>query len=720
MQPARQVAVHIQQSLVAFTKKISTYLGEDEVEKVLAAYYYAESAHEGQYRRTGDPYISHPLAVADILADMRMDHQSLIAALLHDVIEDTSVAKYNLVEAFDDEVGRLVDGVSKLSTIFSSRVEAQAKNFQKMALATAKDLRIIIIKFADRLHNMRTLSVMPPEKLRRIAKETLDFYAPIAGRLGMDDMRVMLEDLSFSSLYPMRSSCLEKAVRQARGPSWRGIIDKIAGHIKTALENGGIEAKVFGREKHLYSIYNKMKTQKTAFRELTDVLAFRVIVDKVDTCYRAIGVIHNLFRPVPNTFSDYIATPKNNGYQSIHTCIVMPGSKMPIEVQIRTHPMEEVATNGIAGHWMYKYGDESSLGTQAKVRAWVRDMLELQRRTNSPIEFIDHLREDLFQSEIYVFSPQGEILELPQDATPVDFAYAISTQIGYKCIGCLIDRIPMPLSTVLKNGQKVEIITSETATPKTGWLSFTVTARARSAIRYALRRLQRTDAISFGRDLLCASLDALNFQLNKIPAANLQQALEQLQLKNLDALLYNIGIGDYLPHLAAHTIATCTDIKFAEDSETISLERAGPVTIRGTEGVVVAYARCCNPIPGDAVVGHAQKNVGISIHVETCKSITKMHRNQSHFYPVQWAQQTKGEFRAVLHVHSRHQKAAISEIVAAATSAKATLSEIRTQEQDVGIASTEVILGVRDRGQLAQVIRKLRQIKDVIHIQRPK
>lgn len=720
MQLAHQASEPVQQSLAAFTKKIGSYLSTDEVEKVLAAYYYAESAHEGQYRRTGDPYISHPLAVADILADMRMDHQTLIAALLHDVIEDTQVAKYNLVEAFDSEVERLVDGVSKLSTIFSSQAEAQAKNFQKMALASAKDIRIIIIKFADRLHNMRTLSVMPPEKRRRIAKETLDFYAPIAGRLGMDDMRVMLEDLSFSSLYPMRSSCLEKAVKQARGPTRRGTIDKIAGHIKKALKDGGIKAKVFGREKHLYSIYNKMKMQKTAFRELTDVLAFRIIVDKVDTCYRAVGIIHNLFRPVPDTFSDYIAIPKNNGYQSIHTCIMMPGSDMPIEVQIRTHAMEEVAANGIAGHWMYKYGDQSSLGTQAKVRAWVRDMLELQRRTNSPIEFIDHLREDLFQNEIYVFTPQGEILELPRDATPVDYAYAISTQLGYKCVGCRVDRLPVPLSTPLKNGQKVEIITSENATPRTEWLSFVVTARARSAIRYALRHLKRTDAIAFGRELLCASLEVLNLHLDQIPQASLKQALEQLRLKNLDELLLNIGIGDYLPHLAARTIATGINSNLAEDDETISLERAGPVTIRGTEGVVVTYARCCNPIPGDVVIGHTQKSAGINIHVATCKSITKMRHNHPHIYPVRWAGQTKGEFRAVLHVHSRRQKAAIAEMAAAAASAQAMLSEIRTQEQDVGIANTEIILGVRDRDQLAQVIRKLRQIKDVIHIQRQK
>lgn len=720
MQLAHQASEPVQQSLAAFTKKISSYLSTDEVEKVLAAYYYAESAHEGQYRRTGDPYISHPLAVADILADMRMDHQTLIAALLHDVIEDTQVAKYNLVEAFDSEVERLVDGVSKLSTIFSSQAEAQAKNFQKMALASAKDIRIIIIKFADRLHNMRTLSVMPPEKRRRIAKETLDFYAPIAGRLGMDDMRVMLEDLSFSSLYPMRSSCLEKAVKQARGPTRRGTIDKIAGHIKKALKDGGIKAKVFGREKHLYSIYNKMKMQKTAFRELTDVLAFRIIVDKVDTCYRAVGIIHNLFRPVPDTFSDYIAIPKNNGYQSIHTCIMMPGSDMPIEVQIRTHAMEEVAANGIAGHWMYKYGDQSSLGTQAKVRAWVRDMLELQRRTNSPIEFIDHLREDLFQNEIYVFTPQGEILELPRDATPVDYAYAISTQLGYKCVGCRVDRLPVPLSTPLKNGQKVEIITSENATPRTEWLSFVVTARARSAIRYALRHLKRTDAIAFGRELLCASLEVLNLHLDQIPQASLKQALEQLRLKNLDELLLNIGIGDYLPHLAARTIATGINSNLAKDDETISLERAGPVTIRGTEGVVVTYARCCNPIPGDVVIGHTQKSAGINIHVATCKSITKMRHNHPHIYPVRWAGQTKGEFRAVLHVHSRRQKAAIAEMAAAAASAQAMLSEIRTQEQDVGIANTEIILGVRDRDQLAQVIRKLRQIKDVIHIQRQK
>ena len=715
-----EAAMRVQAYLEAFNKKISAYLNKKEVDAVLDAYYYAEAAHEGQSRRTGDPYILHPLAVADILADLHMDHQTLAAALLHDVIEDTSVAKYTLVEAFGTEIAHLVDGVSKLATIFNSRAEAQAKNFQKMAIATAKDIRIILIKFADRLHNMRTLHVMPQEKRYRIAKETLDFYAPIAGRLGMDDMRVMLEDLSFRSLYPMRSSCLEKAVENARGPDWKGSIEKISKRIKQALKESGIEAKVFGRAKHLYSIYNKMKTQKTAFKALTDVLAFRILVEDVPTCYGAVGVVHNLYRPMPGTFNDYIAMPKNNGYQSIHTCLMAPGNVLPIEIQIRTHSMEEVATNGIAGHWLYKYGDQSSAGTQARVRAWVRDLLTLQRRTNSPIEFIDHLREDLFQNEIYVFSPQGEILELPRDATPVDYAYAISTQLGYNCVGCRVDRQPAPLSTPLKNGQLVEIIRTENATPKTEWLSFVVTGRARSAIRYALRHLRRDDAIAFGRELLCASLRDLGFELEDIPKATLETALAKLSLERLDALLHQIGIGDYLPHLAACHIAGCIDSKFSISDETISLERAGPVTIRGTEGVVVAYARCCNPIPGDVIVGHVQKNAGISIHVETCKSTAKLRQNRSHIYPVQWAAQTKGEFRAVLYVHSLRQKATIAEMAAAVIRTGATLSEIRAQEQDVGIATTEIILGVLNRDQLAQVIRKLRQIKDVVHINRPK
>lgn len=683
---------------------------------MLEAYSYAEEAHKGQMRRTGDPYITHPLAVADILADMRMDYQTLMAALLHDVIEDTGIAKYRLSEYFEPTVANMVDGVSKLTTIFTSQDEARAQNFQKMALAVAKDIRILLIKFADRLHNMQTLHAMPREKQKRIARETLDFYAPIALRLGMDDLRLKFEDLGFSYLYPMRYTCLEQAMKAGHGTHKR-TLEKIRQNIQTALEKDGIKATVTGRQKHLYSIYSKMKQQHLSFKDLTDVLAFRVVVDDVDTCYRTVGSVHNLYRPIAGTFSDYIAIPKNNGYQSIHTCLIVPGGGRPIEVQIRTHDMDDVATNGIAGHWLYKSQDQSSIAAQLKVRSWIRGLLDMKRRTSDSKEFINHLRTDLFQNEIYVFSPKGDILELPAGASPIDFAYTISTHLGSSCSGCLIDGTPVPLSTPLVSGQTVDILTSENATPRTEWLSFAVTARARAAISHALKRLKRVDAIAFGRELLQSSLTSMDLKLDEVPADALQKLLEKLAFAQPDDLLHSIGIGNHVAYLTAHELAGYVNGDKQADPETISLESVGPATIRGTEGVVVTYAKCCNPIPGDAVIGHFQKNLGVSIHVETCKSITKLRRSGSQIYSVQWAEKTTGEFRAVLCIHSTHQKATVAEITTAA-SIHATVSGIRIQEQDARLASIELILGVQDRDSLAKTIRTLRAIKDVVHIHR--
>lgn len=716
---ANQLATVQPEVLVAFTDKIKSYLKPQEIESVMKAYYYAKEAHKGQMRRTGDPYITHPLAVASILADMQMDYQTLMAALLHDVIEDTGVAKYTLSEHFEPAVANMVDGVSKLTTIFTSQDEAQAKNFQKMAMATAKDIRIILIKFADRLHNMQTLHAMPVSKQKRIAKETLDFYAPIAARLGMDDLRVKFEDLGFKFLYPMRHSRLEKAVRKVRGDDRKSLLEKVRLDIEKAFEEDSIEAVVTGREKHLYSIYSKMKQQHTSFKDLTDVLAFRIVVKDIGACYRAIGVVHNLYKPVAGTFSDYIAIPKTNGYQSIHTCLVAPGGGLPIEIQIRTHHMDDMANNGMAGHWLYKSQDQSSPGAQVKVRGWVRELLDLKRRSHDPKDFIEHLRKDLFTNEIYVFSPKGEILELPAGSSPVDYAYAISGRLGYACSGCRVDRQLVPLSTTLKSGQTVEIMTSESTTPRTEWLSFVVTARARSAIRYVLRRLKRTDSIAFGRELLQSSLKELGLSLEDLSESVLKKALPKLKAERLDDLLYSIGIGDRVAYLTAHLLASHTDGGQTFDQKTISLESTGPATIRGTEGVVVTYAKCCNPIPGDVVIGHFQKNLGISIHVETCKSTMKLRRSGSQIYPVQWAKKTIGEFRVVLHVHSTHQRAALAEIAAVA-SAHATVTGIAIQEQNAKLANIEIALGVRNRTNLAKVIRKLREIKDVVRIHRSK
>lgn len=714
---ADKTAAHLL-NLRLLLDKLPGYLEADEIEKVKEAYYYAEKAHAGQYRRTKDPYITHPLAVADILADMHMDYQTLMAGLLHDVIEDTDNSKYTLRENFEPEVAELVDGVSKLTTIFTSQAEAQAKNLQKMAVAVAKDIRVILVKFADRLHNMRTLYAMPIEKRRRIARETLEFYAPIAGRLGMNDIRIQFEELGFQSLYPMRYKHIKQAIAKVRGKH-QDALEKIRSSIATALDNDGIEAVVTGREKHFYSVYDKMKQQRKSFKELTDVLAFRIIVDKVDTCYRTLGVIHNLYKPVAGRFKDYIAIPRANGYQSLHTCL-FGQSGMPVEIQIRTALMDDVATNGIASHWLYKSKEQSSPAAQAKVREWMYGILELGNRTGDSMEFVEHLKTDLLQNEIYVFSSDGNILELPAGASPIDFAYALDTQTGNSCAACRIDRHLAPLSTPLSSGQTIEIITTKNGTPRAEWLSFVVTGKARASIHYALQHLRRSDSILFGKEMLESSIQKLGLSLESIPETAMASALRELGVAGFDELYYQLGVGDSMPYLTVRTLLKHADIKGIQEDDILSLQHAGPVTIRGTEGVVVTYADCCHPIPGDAVIGHIQKGFGIDVHIETCGRVAALRKGPHQIYPVQWADEPDGNFEAVLDVDTTHQKSAVAELVNASTTADVTVMSIAVKEQDERLASIRITLTVRNRTHLATVIRKLRSIKDVVHINRPR
>ncbi len=500
----------------AFADRLSSYLGPDQVNLVRRAYYYAEQAHDGQRRRSGEPYVTHPLAVSNILADMHMDHQSLMAAMLHDVIEDTGIAKEALTAQFGETVSELVDGVSKLTQMnFETKAEAQAENFQKMAMAMARDIRVILVKLADRLHNMRTLEVLSGEKRRRIAKETLEIYAPIANRLGMHTMRVEFEDLGFKAMHPMRAERIRQAVKKARG-NRREIVGKIQESLVNCLAREGMEGQVIGREKHLYSIYQKMRGKRKAFNEIMDVYAFRIIVDKVDTCYRVLGAVHSLYKPFPGRFKDYIAIPKANGYQSLHTTLFgMHG--VPIEIQIRTREMEEMANHGIAAHWLYKSNDETPKGTHARARQWVKGVLELQQRAGNSLEFIENVKIDLFPDEVYVFTPKGRIMELPKGSTAVDFAYAVHTDVGNSCIACRINRRLAPLSEPLQSGQTVEIVTAPGARPNPAWLSFVVTGKARTHIRHALKLQRRSESINLGERLLNKTLTGFDSHLEKIP-----------------------------------------------------------------------------------------------------------------------------------------------------------------------------------------------------------
>jgi guanosine-3',5'-bis(diphosphate) 3'-pyrophosphohydrolase len=701
-------------SVGSLCERLAGYLEPAQVQLVRDAYDCAAAAHEGQWRRTGHPYISHPLAVAGILADMRMDHETLIAALLHDVVEDSEVGTATLRARFGDSVAQIVDGVSKLASFFGSRAEAQAENFQKMALAMAKDIRVIMVKLADRLHNMRTIGVMSDEQRRRIARETLEFYAPIANRLGIHHIKVEFEDLGFKALYPLRADRIDRAVRAARGHR-RELTEEVRQSIAHALREEGIAAEVQGREKNLYSIYRKMKTQRKTFSEIMDVFGFRVVVQTADECYRALGIVHNLYKPIAGRFKDYIAIPKVNGYQSLHTTLFgMHG--VPIEVQIRTASMEAVAENGIAGHWLYKSSPAEFQSSQNRARQWVRDLLELQSRAGNPLEFIESLKIDLFPDEVYVFTPQGDILELPRGACPVDFAYAVHTDIGNHCVACRIDRNLAPLSQQLQSGQKVEIITAPDARPNPDWLTFVVSSKARSGIRQMLKLQQSSDSVAFGRRLLNRSLGTANRSIKDFDFRRLRRVFKQFGVRRLDQLLAAIGNGEVMAYVVAQSLLVADDPSFSS----VTVESGGPVAIRGGEGLVVSYARCCGPIPGDQIVGHVTPGKGFVVHVETCRNMDEMRRRHGNrdIIPAQWSSAIRSEFSTLLRVDVNRRKGVIAGLASAATAADAGVDSVGVTERNAIISTISLQLSVRDRKHLAQVVRKLRALSDVIAISR--
>ncbi len=693
----------------ALADRLSTYLGHDQVNLVRRAYFYAEQAHDGQRRRSGEAYVTHPLAVASILADMHMDHQSLMAAMLHDVIEDTGIAKEALNAQFGETVAELVDGVSKLTQMnFETKAEAQAETFQKMAMA--RDIRVILVKLADRLHNMRTLDAMPHEKSRRIAKETLEIYAPIANRLGMHNMRVEFEDLGFKAMHPMRSERIRAAVRRARG-NRKEIVAKIEESIQMCLQREGMEGEVIGREKHLYSIYQKMRGKRKAFNEIMDVYAFRIIVDKVDTCYRVLGAVHNLYKPLPGRFKDYIAIPKANGYQSLHTTLFgMHG--VPIEIQIRTREMEEMANNGIAAHWLYKSNeDDAPKGNHARARQWVKGVLELQQRAGNSLEFIESVKIDLFPDEVYVFTPKGRIMELPKGSTAVDFAYAVHTDVGNTCIACRINRRLAPLSQALESGSTVEIVTAPGARPNPAWLNFVVTGKARTHIRHALKQQRRSESISLGERLLNKVLASFDTHLEKIAPERVQAVLGEYRQEVIEDLLEDIGLGNRMAYVVARRL-------LAESGDETLPSSEGPLAIRGTEGLVMSYAKCCTPIPGDPIVGYLSAGKGMVVHMESCRNIVDIRHNPEKCIQLNWAKDVTGEFNVELRVELEHQRGLIALLAGSVNAADGNIEKISMDERDGRISVVQLVVSVHDRVHLARVIKKLRALKGVMRITR--
>jgi guanosine-3',5'-bis(diphosphate) 3'-pyrophosphohydrolase len=711
---------------------LETYLDAEQVKDVYRAYLFGAAAHEGQHRQTGEPYIFHPVAVARILAEMRMDAGTIIAALLHDVIEDTATDKEQVAQEFGEEVAELVDGVSKLTQVsFGSKAEAQAENFRKMMLAMVKDIRVILIKLADRLHNMRTLGVMRPEKQRRIARETLEIYAPIANRLGMKDMALELEDLGFRARYPMRYRVLQEAVQRTRGHR-KELVERIRISLQDRLHQEGLEVPVDGREKHLYSIYDKMRNKKLSFSEVFDVFAFRIIVDKVDTCYRVLGVVHNLYKPVPGRFKDYIAIPKVNGYQSLHTILFGPHG-IPIEVQIRTEDMDRVAQAGIAAHWLYKTGEVS----HSHATEWLKGLLELQKNAGNSQEFLENVKIDLFPDEVYVFTPKGDIMTVPRGATALDFAYAVHTDLGNTCVAIKIDRHLAPLRTELLNGQTVEIITAPGAKPNPVWLDFVVTGKARANIRHFLKQMKRDDAIELGKRMLDKALAGVSLPMEKIPFTHIEALLTQLNIQSLDDLYEDISLGNRMASLVARQLVDIDKAQGGKPKEVRGMKglisrytpdwlkastgrNKAPLAIRGTEGTVVTYAKCCRPIPGDPILGFVSTGRGIVIHTKGCKNVREFRKNPERWVDVQWESNIQSNFPVDIRIDTANQRGALATIAATIAELEANIENVSIEERDGRYSTMLFTVSVKDRNHLANIMRRVRAIESVARISRVK
>src|SRR5262245_53214560 len=686
------------------------YLKPKDVARLAEAYRFSEAAHAGQTRQSGDPYISHPLAVAEILADWHLDGQTLMAALLHDVTEDTSVTKDEISDTFGRPVADLVDGVSKLDKIeFQSAEDAQAENFRKMLLAMARDVRVMLIKLADRLHNMRTLGAVPPAKRRRVARETMEIYAPIANRLGLNTLYHELQELAFSHLYPTRFRVLAKATKAARG-NRREMIGKTLDAIKKKLADSGTAAQVFGREKHVYSTYRKMIEKHLTFSEVHDIFGCRVIVRDVPACYLALGALHALYKPIPGKFKDYIAIPKAHSYQSIHTDLIGPYG-VPVEVQIRTEQMHRLAESGVASHWMYKDDADKLSELQKQTHRWLQSLLEIQHQSGDPQEFLEHVKVDLFPDEVYVFTPKGKILSLPRGATAVDFAYQVHTDIGNRCVADKVNGELVPLRTELRNGDRVEIITASHAKPNPGWLQYVRTGKARSNIRHFLKTMQYEESAALGERLPDQALRTLKSSLADIDDASWERVVRDGGARSKGEILADIGLGKRVAAVVARRLLKADQKEEAKG--------ASSVTIRGTEGMAVQLATCCRPIPGDAIVGSIKKGQGLVVHVSDCRSIVRSRKNEpDQWIDVEWDPRTSRLFQAAINVTVENQRGVLAKVASEIAEAGSNIDSITMEEDRAVFTTMHFVLEVANRQHLARVMRALRRLSDVKKISR--
>jgi guanosine-3',5'-bis(diphosphate) 3'-pyrophosphohydrolase len=698
---------------------ISQYMDQEQVKEVYRAYLFGAQAHEGQLRISGEPYIYHPIAVARILAEMHMDVKSIIASILHDVLEDTPATRKLIQKEFGEDVAHLVDGVSKLTHIkFKNKIEQQAENIQKVLLAMAKDIRVIMIKLADRLHNMRTLGALKPAKRRRIAQETLDIYIPIANRLGIYTIRHELEDLVFKAIHPLRYLVLESAVNKVSGHR-KELINKINQALSSRLVDMSLGATISSRKKHLFSVYNKMRDKHLPFNKVLDVYALRVLVDSVDDCYRVLGIVHNLFKPIPGRFKDYIAIPKSNGYQSLHTALYGPHG-IPMEVQIRTDDMDKFAESGIAAHWLYKSPDETGeVAAHARARDWLTGILEMQQSAGDSLEFLENVKVDLFHDEVYVYTPDGDIMKLPRNSTPVDFAYAVHTDVGNRCVAAKLDHSFVPLNTPLYSGQTVEIVTSPSSRPNAAWLNYVVTAKARSNIRNYLKNMQADEAMSQGRRLLERCLKPLGMRLDDIKSEDMKLVLKEYGFNDISALLQDVGLGNRPPSLVVKRLVP-ERVSDGESEETREMKSQSALAISGTEGMVVSYGRCCSPIPGDQIVAKLSKGRGIVIHRENCKNLGSPNKrtDPDKYIDVNWAGDASGEFNCEIKLEIENKSGLLARTATVISDCNVDIENVEMEDRDGFSMNLLYSIKVSDRKHLAMLMRRLRRITHVMSIHR--
>ncbi len=695
-------------SITKLASSLSEYLDDKQLEQVKKAYFYASNAHLGQFRSSGDPYVSHPIAVAKILADFKMDEDCLTAAILHDVIEDSGIPKSYLKNEFNIDVANLVDGVSKLDKIsLASKQEEQAENFQKMLLAMSKDIRVIVLKLADRLHNMRTLRFLDEEKQKRIAVETLEIYAPIAHRLGMHQFYRELEDLAFEVVHPFRNKVLQSAIsKNTKGR--KKILKKIESSIKEKLDEYELSSQVTGRRKHLYGIFKKMKAQSKSLDQVLDVYAFKITTNSVMDCYKALGILHNSFKPIEGRFKDYIAIPKSNSYQSIHTGIITFDG-LPIEVQIRTNDMDELAEYGVAAHWIYKTGGKEN-PAQVRAKRWVNTLMEVRKNVEDPQDFIEIVKTGLVPNEIYVFTPKGDIIELPKGSTPIDFAFAVHSDIGIHCRGCRINKNLAPINVPLESGQTISIITDKIPQANPSWLDVVRTSRARSSIRSVLKDLKISKARKFGKSILEQALAPHEIKLRNIPKNRMEKLLSSINVKSMRQLLEEIGSGKRSSLVVAHQI-----IQFLDFDQTDLIEFSN-IQISGSEGLVISYAPCCRPIPGDNIIAHFSNSKGIVIHTERCKNIRSIRKDPALCAQVNWDEKVEGDFSVEIKVSSEDKPGLLAEISTVISNYQANIESFKTDSPIGNSIQMHIIMNVSDRDHLARIMRKLRRLSPVLSV----